>query len=320
MKTKACVIAALLVSLMSATAHAQYPDRPVRIVVGFAAGGAPDLTARIVAQKLTVSLKQPVFVENRTGSGGNISLEQVANAAPDGHTLLLGADSQFAINPHLYDKMIDPLNTLAPVATVVSNQFFLAVNPNLPVSNFAEFIEYARKAKPALAYGSAGNGSQGHLNMELLKKRAGIDLLHVPYRGGGQAIVAAIGGGGEVPVILSGSATSPQIEAGKIRGLAVTSRERVPAFPNLPAVAEFYPGYEVTVWLGLFTTAGTPEPVVARLRDAVAEALSDPDTVSRIAALHMRPYQTSRAELQALIRRDYDNYKEIVRELGVKLN
>jgi tripartite-type tricarboxylate transporter receptor subunit TctC len=308
---------ALGLVVLSSNAFAQYPNRPVRIVVGFAAGGAPDLSARILAQKLTILLGQPVFVENRAGSGGNIAADQVASALPDGHTLLLGADSQFVINPHLYPKMTDPFKSLTPVASLVSNQFYLAVHPGVPINNFPEFIEYARKANPPLAYGSAGNGSQGHLSMELLKKRAGIDLLHVPYRGGGQAIVAVISG--EVQAIMSGGATVSQMESGKVRGLAVTSPGRIKDFPDLPAIAEFYPGYEVMIWLGLFAPAGTPEPVLSRLSKATDEVLSDPDTVAKLQGLQMQPYATSREAFLALMRSDHDKYGKLVRELGVKM-
>jgi len=311
------VVLALWAVVMASDARAQYPDRPVRIVVGFAAGGAPDLSARIFAQKLTSLLGTPFIVENRTGSAGNIASDQVAGAAPDGHTLLLGADSQFAINPHLYSNVTDPLKVLTPVASLVSNQFYLAIHPGLPVKSFPAFIDYARKANPPLAYGSAGNGSQGHLSMEMLKKRAGIDLLHVPYRGAGQAIVGAIGG--EVQVIMSGSATVPQIKAGKVRGLAVTTPQRLAELPDLPAIAEFYPGYEVVIWLGLFTTAGTPNPVILRLREAIDRILADPDTVSKLQGPGMQPFATSPGSFQALIHADRDKYGKLVKEIGIKI-
>lgn len=308
---------ALAVAASASAAQAQYPDRPVRMVVGFAPGGAPDLSARILAQKLSAVLGQPFVVENRTGSAGNIAADQVAGAPPDGHTLLLGADSQFAINPHLYPKMADPLKVLTPVASLVSNQFYLAIHPGLPVQNFPEFIAHARKASPPLAYGSAGNGSQGHLGMEMLKRRAGIDLLHVPYRGAGQAIVGAIGG--EVQVIMSGSATAPQIKSGKVRGLAVTSPRRLAEFPELPAIAEFYPGYEVVIWLGLFATAGTPEPAIARLRGALDQILADPDTIAKLQGPGMQPYATSLHDFRALIHADHDKYGKLVKEIGIKI-
>src|SRR2546427_644391 len=184
-----------LCSSHSAT-RAQFPSRPITIIVPIPPGGAPDIAARVLGQKLAEALGQPVVVENRAGANGNIANELVAKAAPDGHTLGLLADSQIAINPHLYSRMpIDTLRDLVPVHTVAVNQFVLAVNAQLPVNNFQEFIELARKSNPPLAYASGGNGSQHHLTMEMLKQRAGINLLHVPYKGGAPAATAAVAGG-----------------------------------------------------------------------------------------------------------------------------
>jgi tripartite-type tricarboxylate transporter receptor subunit TctC len=301
-------------AVLGGTAMAQYPNKPIRIEVGFVAGGTPDVVARVFAQKLTAVLGQPVIVENKSGSAGNIAADAVANAPADGYTLLLGVDSQFVVNPHLYPKMTDPFKALVPVSSLVSNQFYIAVTPSLPVNNFSEFIEYAKKAKPPLAYGTAGNGSQSHLGMEMLKKRAGIDLIHVPYRGAGQSTVAAMAG--EVQIIMSGSIL-PQIESGKLKALAVTTPNRLKSTPNLPAIAEFYPGYEMMIWLGLFTATGTPEPVILRLRKAVDEILVDPDTVALLEKLRLHPYTSSREAFSTLMRKDYDKYGKLVKELGV---
>jgi len=292
----------------------QYPTKPIRLEVGFVAGGTPDIIARIFAQKLSAVLGQPVIVENRAGSAGNIAADQVANSPADGYTLLLGADSQFVINPHLYPKMTDPFKSLAPVASLVSNQFYLAINPTLPVNNFAEFIEYARKANPPLAFGSAGSGSQTHLGMELLAKRARIKLTHVPYKGASQYTIAAISN--EVQVIMA-SSILPQIEAGKLRGLAVTTPTRFKGTPNLPPIAEFYPGYEVSIWLGLFAAAATPESVMQKLRKAISEILADPDTAARLEKIKMRPYSSSPEAFSALMGSDYDKFGKLVKELGV---
>src|SRR6185295_12661323 len=178
-----------------------------------------------------------------------------------GYTLLLAADSLITINPHIYPKMpFDSLKDLVPVSSVASNQFFLSVNPSLP-----EFIEYARKAKPPLAYASGGNGSQHQFGIEMLKQRAGIDLLHVPYRGGAPAGMATVAG--ETSVVLAGASNAPLLRSGQLRGLATTGKKRSPLFPDMPTIGEFYPGYDVTIWLGLFAPAATPEPIVARLRE-----------------------------------------------------
>src|SRR2546422_9945930 len=186
----------LLLAFFSTAAAAQYPSRPVHLIVPIPPGGAPDIAARVLGQKLSEQMGQPVVVENRVGSNGNIATELVPSAPPEGYTLGLVADSQIAINPHLYSKMsFDTLRELTPVSSVASNQFVLAINPSVPVGSFPEFIEYARKAKPPLSYASGGNGSQHHLTMEMLKVRTGIDLVHVPYRGGAPATTAAVAGG-----------------------------------------------------------------------------------------------------------------------------
>ena len=304
----------------AAAAWAQYPSRPVRLVVATAPGGAPDIAARTLADRLGPALGQPVVVENRAGSNGNIGAELVARSASDGHTLLLGQDSIFVINPHLYGRMpIDVHRDLVPVATVASNFFVLSVHPSLPVRTFPEFIEYARTAKPSLTYGSGGNGSQHHLAMEQLKSAAGIELVHVPYKGGAPATTATVAG--EVAAMFAGTSTAPQIKAGRLRALAVTGAKRSEAFPELPTIGEFYPGFEVTIWLGLFAPAGTPEPALARLREEVAKALAADDVKAKLGnAGGLQAFATSPAEFAALIKRDYDRYGKLVRDIGVKVD
>ena len=316
----ACLLATCLLALATAPALAQYPSRPIKLIVPIPAGGAPDIAARVVGQKLSELLGQAVVVENHAGSNGNIAGDLVAKAPPDGYTLLLGQDSLVAINPHLYAKMpFDPLKDLAPVATLVSNQFVLAVNPSLPVRNFQEFIEYARRTTPPLPYASGGNGSQHHLSMEILKQRAGIDLLHVPFKGGTPATVATVAG--DTAAMFAGTSTKPQIKAGKLRALAATGAQRSPEFPDLPTIGEFYPGYEVTIWLALFAPAGTPDAVLARLRTAVDKALGAPDVKEKLnAAGGVEPFVTTPEEFVALIRRDYDKYGKIVKSIGVKVD
>ena len=312
------VAAALLAC--AAAAWAQYPSRPVRLVVSTSPGGAPDIAARTLADRLGPALGQPVVVENRVGSNGNIAAELVARSPPDGHTLLLGADSLFVINPHVYARMpIDVHRDLAPVATVASNFFVLSVHPSLPVRTFPEFIEYARTAQPALAYASGGNGSQHHLTMEQLKSVARIKLIHVPYKGGAPATMATVAG--EVAAVFAGTSTAPQIKAGRLRALAVTGAKRSEAFPQLPTIGEFYPGFEVTIWLGLFAPAGTPEPARARLREEVAKALAADDLREKLNnAGGLQAFATSPAEFAALIKSDYDRYGKLVRDIGVKVD
>jgi tripartite-type tricarboxylate transporter receptor subunit TctC len=322
MRPARVAVAALAAALLAgATASlAQYPTRPVRIVVTIPPGGAPDLTARIVGEKLASGLGQPVVIENRPGSNGNIAAELVAKGEADGYTLLLGADSLLTINPHVYSRMpIDVQRDLVPVASLVSNMFVLSVNPSLPVTSFREFIEYARKASPPLNYASGGNGSQHQFMMEALKQRAGINLVHVPYKGGSPATRATVAG--EVAAMFAGTSTAPQIKAGRLRALAVTGAKRSHLFPDLPAIGEVYPGYEMTIWLGLFAPAGTPEPVLARLREEVAKALASPDVKEKLNnAGGLQAFATSPAEFAALIRSDYEKYGKLVRDIGVKVD
>jgi len=234
--------------------------------------------------------------------------------------LLLGQDSLITINPHLYATMpFDALKDLAPVATVAANQFVLSVNPSLPVKSFQEFIDYARRAQPPLAYASGGNGSQHHLSMEMLKARAGIDLLHVPFKGGSPATTATVAG--DTQAMFSGTSTSAQIKAGKLRALAVTGAKRSSDFPDLPTIGEFYPGYEVTIWLALFAPAGTPQPIIERLRTVVAKALVSPEFKEKLnAAGGLEPFVSTPEEFAALIRRDYDKYGKIVKAVGIKVD
>ena len=314
------LIAVAFAALFSVGSLAQYPSRPIKLIVPIPPGGAPDISARVVGQRLSELVGQPVVVENRPGSNGNIAMDLLAKSAPDGYTLGLLADSMIAINPHLYKEMqIDPLKDLVPVASVVSNSWVLSVNPSVPVKNFKEFVEYARQARPALAYASGGNGSIHQLAMEMLKQRASIDLIHVPYKGGTPATTAAVAG--EVAAIFSGTSSAPQIKAGRLRALAVTGSQRSALFPDLPTIAEFYPGYEVTIWLGLFAAAGTPDAVLRRLHADVNKALAESEVKARLnAAGGLEPHITTVAEFAALIRRDYDKYGKLVKDIGVKVD
>ncbi len=305
--------------LFSALAAAQFPARPITIIVPIPPGGAPDIAARVIGQKLSENLGQPVVIENKVGANGNIANEFVARAQPDGHTLGLLADSQITVNPHLYKMPIDTLRDLTPVSTVAANQFVLTVNPALPVRTFPEFIEFAKKANPPLAYASGGNGSQHHLTMEMLKQRAGINLLHVPFKGGAPAAAATVAG--DTAAVWSGSSNAAQIKAGRLRPLAVSGAHRSAQYPELPTIGEFYPGFESSIWLGLFGPANIPEPVLARLRAEIKKVLETPDVKQKMnAAGGLDPYLTTPEEFAALIRRDYEKYAKVVKDIGIKLD
>lgn len=302
-----------------ATADAQpYPARPIRLLVPNPPGGATDNLARVVAPKFSEALGQTVVVDNRPGSNGNLATEAAARATPDGHTLLLGQDSQIVISPHLFRNLpVNTLKELTPVASLVSTQMLLAVHPSLPVKSVPELVDHARRASPPLLYGSIGNGSQHHLAMEMLKSRAGINLTHIPYKGGGQALVGLFSG--EVSIMFGGSSAAPHVRSGKLRALALAGK-RNPAYPGLPALSEFYPGLEVNPWLGLFAPAGLPPQVLNRLRADAGRLLADPDTVKRLRGIALDPFVTTPQEFAALIRADHAKFGEVVRAVGVKVD
>ena len=311
-------LAALLALLLAASsAAAQYPSRPIRLLVPNPPGGATDTLARLISPRLGEALGQPLVVDNRPGSNGNLASELAAKAAPDGYTLLLCADAQIVIGPHLYAKMpLDTLKDLAPVATLVNTQMLLVVSPALPAKTLQEFVELARRTKPPLAYASIGNGSQHHLVMEMLKARAGIDLLHVPFKGGGPATTALLGG--EIVAMFGGNSVAGHVRAGKLRALAVAGKERSSAFPDLPRLGDVYPGLEVTPWLALFAPAGVPEAILARLRAEIGKLLKDPEQIRRLGGLE--PYITTPQEFDTLLRTEYRKYGEIVKAVGVRID
>jgi tripartite-type tricarboxylate transporter receptor subunit TctC len=298
----------------------QYPSRPIRLLVPIPPGGGPDIVARLISAKLAEALGQPVVIENRVGGNGTVAGEAVAKASPDGYTLLLGMDSLLVINPHLYGGMtFDPLKDLAPIASLVSNGFFLAVNPAVPAQNFPEFIEYARRASPPLQYGSGGNGSQHHLTMERLKARAGVNMVHVPYKGGSPATTATVTG--EVAAMMSGTSTAGQIRAGRLRALAFTGPKRSSALPEVPTIAEFYPDFVMVQWYALLGPAGLPQPIVARLRAEVNKVLLLPDIREKLAnAGGVEPWITTPEELAAEIRSEHAKYARLVKDVGAKID
>jgi tripartite-type tricarboxylate transporter receptor subunit TctC len=296
-----------------------YPDRPVRLLVSFPPGGAADLVGRLIAQSLTARLGQPVVVENRPGSNGNIAADAVAHAAADGYTLLLSSGSLYTVNPRLYVKTpLDPFKELVPVASVVSDELLLAENVGLEPKNFKDFIAYARRAKPPLLYGSIGIGSEHHLAMELLKEAAGIQMTHVPYRGGGPAALGVMGG--EVAAMFGGGSVTPLVQAGKLRALAISGRKRSPLFPNLPSISEFYPDYEVTIWQLVSAPAGTPQEIVARIRSATNAVIAQPEFAKKLETAGAgEPDSTTPEELTARLRADDARYGKVLEGSGLQV-
>ena len=313
------VVMLLLGFAVAGTAAAQsYPVRPIRLIVPIPpGGGSPDMVARLFSLKVAPELGQPVVVENRTGSNGNIAAQVVAQSAPDGYTVLVAPDTLMTVNPYLYAQAsFDTQKDFAPIATISGNRFILSVTPTLPIRTFPDFIEYARKANPPLAYGSGGNGSQHHLTMEMLKARTGINLLHVPYKGGTPAAVATASG--ETSATFSGTSVIPLLNSGKLRPIAVAGKTRSAFFPDLPAIAEFYPGFDATSWQGLFVPAGTPDAIILRLRNETNKFLALADTREKYKlAGGLEPYVTTAAEFAELLRSEHARYSKLVKDLGI---
>jgi tripartite-type tricarboxylate transporter receptor subunit TctC len=310
----------VLVALSASAAFAQsYPTRPIRILVGYPPGGATDIIARLVGQGLSERLGQPVVIENKPGSGSNVAGDAAAKAEPDGYTLLHGPDNLFIANPHLYPRMtFDPLKDLVPVTSMIANQLLLAVHPSVEARDLREFVELARRTRPPLFYASIGNGSQHHLAMEVLKQQTGVDLVHVPYRGGGPAGIALLAG--QVSAMFGGGSLIPTVQSGKARGLAWTGTKPSSLMPDLPTIGSIYPGYEMLIWHGLFAPAGTPAPILERLRKETVAVLQQPEVVQRLHnAGAGEPYIVPDAEFRARIRSDYEKYGKVIKAIGVKV-
>ena len=310
--------AMLACAALAGDASAQYPVRTIRIIVG-SSGGAPEVVARMVGQRFSETMGQPVVVENRASSNGVTATEATARAAPDGYTLMLAPDGMVAINPHLYPGMsLNPLKELTAAAGVFRTYFILAVNPLLPVKTLPEFVEYARRAKPSISYGSGGMGSQHQLIMEILKSRAAIDLLHVPYKGGTQATTAAVSG--EVAALFSGPSVLGQVKSGKLRVLVVSGEKRMSAFPALPALGEYYPGAGIVPWAALYAPAATPRPIITRLNTEMNRWLAEPAIVETLTGMFSEPFPLSVEQVNALLEEQHALYGKLIKALGTTLD
>jgi tripartite-type tricarboxylate transporter receptor subunit TctC len=296
-----------------------YPSRPVRLVVAFPPGGAADILGRMAAQQLTQRLHAQVVVDNRGGAGGLIGTEIVARANPDGYTLLFTSIPQ-VINPHLYRKVsYDAIRDFAPAIQFVSVPLMMASGPALPAKSVKNVIAIA-KAKPGeVNYGSGGSGSSSHLAMELFRSMAAVDLVHVPYKGTGPMISDMLGG--QIALtIASAVPLTPQVKAGKLRGLGVTGPKRSPAFPDLPAIAETVPGYEVVNWFGIVAPAGTPRPIVMRINRELNDALKSPELVKTLAAQTAEAVGGTPEEFAAVIKADYVKWAKVVKASGAQVD
>jgi tripartite-type tricarboxylate transporter receptor subunit TctC len=308
--------------LLSAAALADtYPSRPVKIVVPFPAGGSNDIVARALAQKLSERTGQSFYVENRGGAGGNIGAEAVANADPDGYTLLLTAPPPLTINAALYKELrYDPANAFAPVALIASVPIVLAVNPSVEAKNVNELVAVA-KAKPgSLSFGSSGNGSTNHLAGELLKSMTGIDILHIPYKGAAPAMNDLVAG--HIPMMFDNMpAVLAQVKGKSINAIAVAGAKRASAMPDVPTVAESgVPGFEASSWFGLVAPAKTPAPVLAKLEDDIAAILKMPDVQKRLDELGAEPGTVSGAAFGKFLADETTKWTKIIRESGAKVD
>ena len=296
-----------------------YPVKPIRFLVGFPAGGANDLVARAVAARLSPRLGQQVVVENRGGANGNISAQLVARAAPDGYTMLLGSVATLSMSPAMYRELpFDPLNDFAPVAQVVGVSTLLTVHPSLPPRSVKELVALAKKQPGKLNFGTPGPGSVAHVSGELFNRTAGISMVHVPYKGGGPAVIDAIAG--QIECLFSLISTSgPQVKAGKLRGLAVTSSTRSSSLPEVPTVAEAgYPGFEASGWLGLLFPAKTPDAVVERVHKEAVAALGTPELRKQLEDVGLDPVSSSPAAFRAYIKSEYGKWGKVIRDAGIK--
>lgn len=318
--TRRAVLAATMLPALARAQPAGWPTRPVRFILPYPPGGPTDIMGRIVAQAVQGPLGQPFVVENRTGASGLIGSEQVARAAPDGTTFLVNA-SAHAIVPHLTRQMpFDAIADFTPVTNIAAVPLMLVVTPSLPVRSVQELIDHARANPGKVAYASSSQGGAPHLAAELFKLMAGVDMVHVPYRGSGPAVQDLMAGTVQV-MIDSMPSSAGAVRNGQLRALGVTTRQRVAAFPDLPTIAEAgVPGYEIATWYGIWAPRGTPEEIVGRLQQAVAAAAMTPEVRARLDALGAQPVADSPADFARFVRSEYDRWGRLVRDANIRMD
>jgi tripartite-type tricarboxylate transporter receptor subunit TctC len=301
-------------------ANAAYPDKPVRVIVPFAPGGATDVVARSLATRLAQIWNQPVVVENKPGAGGNIGADIVAKAPADGYTVLLASPAEIVINPHLYAHMpYDPARDLAPVTKIAAAPLVLVVHPSVPAHNVAELIAWIKSQKGGVSYASSGTGGPQHLAAEQFRLMTGTNLVHVPYKGGAPAVNDLLAG--QVPMFFAGLPPAlPHIKAGTLRALAVTTSARWPSLPDVPTVAESgLPGFNIENWQGIFVPAGTPPEIVAKLAHDIATVASEKEFADRLTAQGAAPATMSPADFTIFVRAENAKYGRLVKESGAKV-
>jgi len=314
------MVAASALALGTKAQAQEFPDRPVTLVVPFAAGGSTDVVARIIGQKMSEDLGQQVVVENVAGAGGNLGADRVARAEPDGYTILMGTVATHALNPLiLKTKPYDPEKDFAPVSLLVLVPNVLVVNPELPAKNVAELLALLKAAPEQYSYASSGNGTPLHLSGELFKKMAGVSMQHVPYKGSGPALNDVIGN--QVPIMFDNlPSSSGHIKSGTLRALAVTTKERAPSFPDVPTIAETIPGYETYTWNALFAPAGTPKEAIDRLNASAKKALADPAVAEKMKDFSATIVASTPEELAAHVTAELAKWGPVVKDANVHLD
>jgi len=320
MRQTTTLLAGLVLGAAAALANAQnFPSRPVTLTVGFAPGGGTDTAARIVAKKLTENIGQAVVVENRAGAGGNIAAQQIATAAPDGYTIHLTSVGPMSVAPAMYKNLpYDPKRDIAPITMGVMFPNVIVVHPGLPVKTLADYVALAKSKPGELNYASSGVGGAGHLAGELFKQRAGIDVVHVPYKGGGPAMTDLLGGRVTMYPAVPSTAL-PHVEAGKLRALAITGPNRIPTYPNVPTVAESgYPGFEASNWYAFVAPARTPPEILDYWNRELNKVLRDPQVKAELAKHGLDPAPGTREELARYIDKETEVWGRVVREAKIQ--
>ena len=316
MKKVSCLLAILATSF---AVHAQFPDRPIKLVVPFAPGGVTDTSGRVVAEALSKRLGQSIVVENKAGASGNIGAQQVAGSAPDGYTLLLGFDGSIVINPHVFANFpIDVQKDLAPVGKIGDAALIIVAHPSFPAKTLPALIEHAKKDPNGVSYGTSGVGGTPHIAGELLKQRTGANFTHIPYKGGGPAMTDALGG--NIPMVFTAVAGAMQhVKAGRLVPIAVPSRKRVSSLPDVPTFIEAgLADFEATSWVAILAPANTPRPVVEKLNRELNAVLADPAIVARLEQLGIAATPGTPEQLATQIRDDLDKYGKVVKAAGIR--
>jgi tripartite-type tricarboxylate transporter receptor subunit TctC len=314
-------VLALCIASAALGQSASYPSKPVRLIVPFPPGGAVDYYARAVQNRLAETLGQPILIENRSGASGMVGADLVAKSPPDGYTVLVGNIASLAMNVGIYSKMpYDPVKDLTPIMRTVAVDYAMVVHPSVPARTVAELVEHAKANPGKLSYGSAGSGSAPHLSTELFKQRAGIDIVHIPFKGGGPMVTDLLGG--QIQMVIADQANlMPHVKAGKLRALAVGTLVRSAVYPDLPTIAESgYPGFEARAWQGIAGPAGLPPDVVRQLQTSIAKVMAMPDVRARLVEGGLDPIVSSPEEFGEFIRTEIAKWSKVAKDVGARVD